>query len=37
MSAFGILLILTGLAGLAFGTYALLHGGRGEKGCVLIS
>jgi hypothetical protein len=30
--AFGILLILTGLAGLAFGTYALLRGGRGQQG-----
>jgi hypothetical protein len=37
MSAFGILLILTGLAGLAFGTYALLLGGRGEQGGVLTS
>ncbi len=32
LTAFGILLILTGLAGLAFGTYALLHGGRGQQG-----
>jgi hypothetical protein len=33
--AFGILLILTtGLAGLAFGTYALLRGGRGQQGKV---
>jgi hypothetical protein len=31
-SAFGILLILAGLAGLAFGTYALLRGGRGQQG-----
>jgi hypothetical protein len=31
-TAFGILLILTGLAGLAFGTYALLRGGRGQQG-----
>jgi len=30
--AFGILLVLTGLAGLAFGTYALLRGGRGQQG-----
>jgi hypothetical protein len=30
--AFGVLLILTGLAGLAFGTYALLRGGRGKQG-----
>jgi hypothetical protein len=31
-TAFGILLILTGLAGLAFGTYALLRGGRDQQG-----
>ena len=31
-TAFGILLILTGLAGLSFGTYALLRGGRGQQG-----
>ena len=31
-TAFGILLILTGLAGLAFGTYALLRGGRDGQG-----
>jgi hypothetical protein len=30
--AFGILLILAGLAGLAFGTYALLRGGRDQQG-----
>ena len=30
--AFGILLILAGLAGLAFGTYALLRGGKDQKG-----
>jgi hypothetical protein len=32
LTAFGILLILTGLAGFAFGTYALLRGGRGQQG-----
>jgi hypothetical protein len=32
LTAFGIVLILTGLAGLAFGTYALLRGGRGQQG-----
>jgi hypothetical protein len=32
LTAFGILLILTGLAGLAFGTYALLRGGRNQQG-----
>jgi hypothetical protein len=37
LTAFGILLILTGLAGLAFGTYTLLRGGRGQQGGVLIS
>ena len=31
-TAFGILLILTGLAGLAFGIYALLRGGRDQQG-----
>ncbi|CAN5674991.1 hypothetical protein BH20ACT12_BH20ACT12_14410 [soil metagenome] len=30
--AFGILLILTGLAGLAFGTYALLRDGKDQEG-----
>ena len=30
--AFGILLILAGLAGLAFGTYALLRGGKDQQG-----
>jgi hypothetical protein len=30
--AFGILFILAGLAGLAFGTYALLRGGRDQQG-----
>jgi hypothetical protein len=30
--AFGILLILAGLAGLAFGTYALLRGGKDQHG-----
>jgi hypothetical protein len=30
--AFGLLLALVGLAGLAFGTYALLRGGRGQEG-----
>jgi hypothetical protein len=32
LTAFGILLILTGPAGLAFGTYALLRGGRSQQG-----
>jgi len=32
LTAFGILLILIGLAGLAFGTYALLRGGRNQQG-----
>jgi hypothetical protein len=32
LTAFGILLILMGLAGLAFGTYALLRGGRSQQG-----
>ncbi len=30
--AFGLLLTVAGLAVLAFGTYALLRGGRGQKG-----
>ena len=30
--AFGLLLALVGLAGLAFGIYALLRGGRGQEG-----
>lgn len=30
--ALGALLVLTGLAGLAFGIYALLRGGRGQEG-----
>ncbi|CAA9423298.1 hypothetical protein AVDCRST_MAG82-1603 [uncultured Rubrobacteraceae bacterium] len=30
--AFGILLSLTGLAGLAFAIYALLRGGKNQKG-----
>jgi len=34
LTAFGILLILMGLAGLAFGTYALLRGGRSQQGRV---
>ena len=34
LTALGILLILTGLAGLAFGTYALLRGGRGQQGSI---
>ena len=32
LTAFGILLIFTGLAGLPFGAYALLRGGRGQQG-----
>ena len=32
LRALGILLILTGLAGPAFGTYALLRGGSGQQG-----
>jgi len=32
LTAFGVLLILMGLAGLAFGTYALLRGGRSQQG-----
>ncbi len=30
--AFGILLVLAGIAGLSFGAYALLRGGRGQEG-----
>jgi hypothetical protein len=30
--AFGVLLALAGLAGIAFGAYALLRGGRGQEG-----
>jgi hypothetical protein len=30
--AFGLLLALAGVAGLAFGLYALLRGGRGQQG-----
>ncbi len=30
--AFGLLLSLGGLAGLVFGAYALLRGGRGQEG-----
>jgi uncharacterized membrane protein SpoIIM required for sporulation len=30
--AFGMLLILAGLAGLALGTYALLRGGKDQQG-----
>jgi hypothetical protein len=30
--AFGVLLALAGVAGLAFGAYALLRGGRGQEG-----
>jgi hypothetical protein len=30
--AFGLLLALVGIAGLSFGFYALLRGGRGSKG-----
>ena len=32
MLAFGVLLALAGLAGIAFGAYALLRGGRGQEG-----
>ena len=32
MLAFGVLLALAGLAGIAIGVYALLHGGRGQEG-----
>ena len=30
--AFGILLALVGISGLSFGLYALLRGGRGQRG-----
>jgi hypothetical protein len=30
--AFGLLLALAGVAGLSFGLYALLRGGRGQEG-----
>ena len=30
--AFGVLLALVGVAGLSFGLYALLRGGRGQEG-----
>jgi hypothetical protein len=30
--AFGVLLTLAGAAGLSFGAYALLRGGRGQEG-----
>jgi len=30
--AAGLFLILTGLVALSFGLYALLHGGRGQRG-----
>lgn len=30
--ALGILLVLAGLGGLSFGLYALLRGGRGQRG-----
>jgi hypothetical protein len=30
--AFGLLLVLVGVAGLSFGLYALLRGGRGQEG-----
>ena len=30
--AFGVLLLLVGVAGVAFGVYALLRGGRGQSG-----
>jgi hypothetical protein len=30
--AFGVLLALAGLAGIAIGAYALLRGGRGQEG-----
>jgi hypothetical protein len=29
--AFGLLLVLAGIAGLSFGLYALLRGGRGQR------
>ncbi len=30
--AFGVLLVLVGVAGLSFGVYALLRSGRGQEG-----
>ena len=30
--AFGILLVLAGIVGLSFGLYALVRGGRGQRG-----
>ena len=30
--AFGVLLVLTGIAGLSFGVYAFLRGGRDQEG-----
>jgi hypothetical protein len=30
--AFGILLVLAGMVALSFGLYALLRGGRGQRG-----
>ncbi len=30
--AFGVLLALAGVAGISFGAYALLRGGRGQEG-----
>jgi hypothetical protein len=30
--AFSVLLVLAGVAGLSFGAYALLRGGRGQEG-----
>ena len=32
MLAFGVLLALAGVAGIALGAYALLRGGRGQEG-----
>lgn len=32
--ALGLLLVLGGLGGLAFGLYALLRGGRGQRGSI---
>ncbi len=32
--ALGVLLLLVGLAGLSFGVYALLRGGRGQEGSI---
>jgi hypothetical protein len=32
MLAFGLLLALVGVAGLSFGLYALVRGGRGQEG-----